>query len=141
MPPPPPALFTTVRLVGESLFVMSTCSRVRAVLSLLPPGTEPAMISTFFCGDQLWAGAALATLSAMPATSTFRVFMSFSPRKDRCLLLQADRFHHFGIFLDFGADELAERFRRTALRLQSVVDEPFLDFGNAQDLRGFGVQP
>src|SRR5687767_15443098 len=52
MVPPPPALLTTVIDVGTALFRMNKCSSMRAVLSLLPPGGELAMISTFFCGDQ-----------------------------------------------------------------------------------------
>jgi hypothetical protein len=48
---PPPGLFTTVIVLLTSLPALNMCSSVRAVLSLLPPGTEAATISTFFCGD------------------------------------------------------------------------------------------
>ncbi|MNC85202.1 hypothetical protein D3C83_07890 [compost metagenome] len=68
MLPPPPGLFTTVSVAGTSLPASRMRSIARAVLSLLPPGAEPATISTFFCGDHACAAAAaLAAARAIAA--------------------------------------------------------------------------
>ena len=55
MLPPPPGLLTTVIEVLTSLLAVRIASTVRAVLSLLPPGTEVTTISRLRCGDQTCA--------------------------------------------------------------------------------------
>ena len=64
MLPPLPGLFTTVTLEGTSLLPMMIRSTARAVLSLLPPGTEVTTISTLRFGAQSWAWAVPEAISA-----------------------------------------------------------------------------
>src|SRR5688572_12861811 len=120
---PPPGLLLTVSETGMSFPWTSMRSTVRAVLSLLPPGAEPTTISTFFCGDQVWAHTADAA-SASAAPSAAKLIFICSPR--RCgssQFLELRRFHDFRILVDLQTDEFRERLGRTAHRSEEHTSE------------------
>src|SRR5690606_19115922 len=117
---PPPGLFTTVRLVGTSLFCTRMRSTVRAVLSLLPPGAEPTTISTFLCGDQPCAAAAPAAHATSAARAMRVNFMlcppfgvlrnpQASPAPGGLQFLELRRLDHARVFRNLVAHELVER--------------------------------
>src|SRR5262245_60495972 len=114
MLPPPPALFTTATVEVTSFFPSRMCSMARAVLSLLPPGTEPATISTFFCGDHACAWAATEAPASRPANRMRAAFMRFPP------MLCGISFAHFDLLSDQFANIAAFHYVRQAVAVNTL---------------------